>query len=304
MKILYKNVDIYGKDGISLNYAVHEMHAGKESDSLVLRFNDSQGLWSRWNPKNGDEIALEHKKSVTGKMFIHELSANNGIFTIRAMSMPLTMKDPRSASWQSITLLQIANEIATRHGLTLKAYNVKDQVYKDIRQIDESDAAFLSKLCMLESCQMLIFDGAIIIYDEIANEHRRAGGTIEINSGKYSFTDNSGEALGAVKVCAGFYSGEFMAGEGKRKFETTLKCNSSVEAKRFAAGILRDSNKSLKAGSAVLDFTSDYAPASVVDIKVKKAVQWSGKSVISKIRQDYVKNLTTLFFRSVYLEGY
>ncbi len=45
MKIIYNNVDIY-KD-ISLNYAVHEMHAENEADSLVLRFNDSKGLWSK-----------------------------------------------------------------------------------------------------------------------------------------------------------------------------------------------------------------------------------------------------------------
>lgn len=303
MKIIYNNVDIY-KD-ISLNYAVHEMHAENEADSLVLRFNDSKGLWSKWDPKTGDTIALEQKKSVTGKMFIHELTARNGIYTIRAMSMPMTMKDRRSASWQRVTLEQIAREIATRHGLTLKTFGIQNQIYSNLTQTNESDTFFLSTLCRLEGYQMIVFDGSIIIYDEAEQEKTIAGDTVEIGaSSEYTCEDRSSEAYGTSKVYAGTYQGQFSAGSGKRTMETLLKANSNTEATRFAKGLLRNANKALKTGCVLLDFTEKYAPASVIEVIAKKAVQWTGKSFVTKVRQDYVQNTTRLYFRGIYLEGY
>jgi len=303
MKILYNNVDIYGD--ISLNYAMHEMHAEGEADSLVLRFNDSKGNWSKWNPKTGDTIALEQKKSVTGKMFIHELSARNGIYTIKAMSMPMSMHDKRSATWQRVTFSEIATQIATRHGLTLKLYDIKNQTYISLNQKNESDSAFLSGLCALEGYQMIIYDGNIVIYDEATREKTVASDKVEIGKQtSYTCEDRSSEAFGSAKVYAGTYQGTFASGSGQRILETSLQANSNTEASRFAKGLLRNANKALKTGCLMLDLTAKYAPASIVEIVAQKAVQWSGKSFVTKVRQDYVKNLTTLYFRCIYLEGY
>lgn len=303
MKIMYNNKDIY-KD-ISLNYAVHEMHAEGEADSLVLRFNDPKGLWSKWDPKTGDEISLEQQGSKTGKMFIYNMQAQNGLYTIRAMSMPMSMRDCRSASWQKVKLSQIAQEIASRHGLEVKLYDVKDQTYNSMKQQEESDIAFLSGLCMLEGCQLIIYDGQIIIYGEAARENSKSTDTIEIGAaGDYSCQDYSADKYGTAKVHAGTYSGEYSTGGSSRTIERKLHANSNAEATRFAKGLLRNANKSSRVGCVTLDFTAKYAAASVVEIKTKKAKQWNGKSFITKVRQDYVRNLSVLFFRGVTLEGY
>ncbi len=303
MKILYKNKDIYGD--ISLNYALHEMHSEGEADSLTLRFNDPKGLWSKWDPKAGDEISLEQQKSKTGKMFIHQLEARNGIYTVRAMSMPLTMKDERSASWQKVKLSQLAQEIASRHNLKVKLYDVKDQTYSTLVQKCESDAKFLSRLCMLEGCQLIIYDGQLVIYDEATREKEKASDKIEIGAGgDYFYKDYTSESYGTAKVFSGSYSGEFSTGGSSRKIETMIHANSNAEASRFAKGILRDANKAQQIGCITLDFTAKYAAASVVDITTKKAKQWNGKCFITQVRQDYVKNVTVLFFRKIALEGY
>ena len=46
MNLYYNGVDIYGD--VSVNYCVHEMFAEKQADTLVIRFNDTKGTWSKW----------------------------------------------------------------------------------------------------------------------------------------------------------------------------------------------------------------------------------------------------------------
>lgn len=303
MKILYNDKDIY-KD-ISLNYAVHEMYAGDFADNLTLRFNDPKGVWSKWDPEPGDTISLEHKKAKTGKLYIFQMEAQNGMFMVRAMSMPPSMSSRRSASWEKVKYTQIASEIAERHGLMLKTYGVKDQLYASMRQQNESDIAFLNHLSLIEGNQLIIYDGQLIIYDEAEMENTSAPEVFEVGQGtEYTYSDESGEAYGVSKVIAGTFTGSYESGGSTRQIETILRANSDVEAARFAKNILRSKNKALQKGSIKTDFTSKYAPASVLNISTKKAVRWNGKSFITKVRQDYVKNLTVLYFRNITLEGY
>ncbi len=301
MNIFINNKNIY--DDISLNYAAHEMQAENEADSLVLKFNDPKGYWSKWNLQPGDEISLEHEKAKSGKMFIYEASAQNGLYVIRAMSMPLSMKDVRTSSWRKVKLSQLAEEIASRHGLSVKLYDVKDQIYESIVQ-EESNIKFLNNICMLEGCRVIIYDGKVIIYDEQSREASQASDEIEIGkSGLYSYSDYRSHAYGSAKVFAGSYIGEIAVGSG-RQLEAKIRANSNAEATRFAKGLLRYSNKSLQTGSFKLDFTPKYAPASVVNIVTPKAAQWNGKAFITKVSHDYVKNITMVSFRNINLEGY
>ena len=115
MNIYYNGVDIYGD--ISLNYAVHEMFAEKQADSLVLRFNDPNGVWSEWEPAEGDEIQLKEGYADTGIMYVHRMTPENGFFTVRALSIPLSAKTKNSNSWEGVRLLQLGEQIAEAHGL-------------------------------------------------------------------------------------------------------------------------------------------------------------------------------------------
>ena len=108
MRILYNGVDIY--NDVSLNYAVHEMNAEKQADTLVLRFNDPRGVWSKWNPQPGDKIAFEHEAAKTGAMFIQQMRPENGLYTVRAMSMPISGKVKRSKSWAAVHLFQLGTD--------------------------------------------------------------------------------------------------------------------------------------------------------------------------------------------------
>ena len=111
MNLYYNGVDIYGD--VSVNYCVHEMFAEKQADTLVIRFNDTKGTWSKWQPAEGDTVQFKEGASDTGKMFVHSMKPENGLFTIRAMSMPKSGKTKKSKSWEGVRFLQLATEFGS-----------------------------------------------------------------------------------------------------------------------------------------------------------------------------------------------
>lgn len=307
MRILYNGVDIY--NDVSLNYAVHEMNAEKQADTIVLRFNDPRGVWSKWNPQPGDKIAFEHEAAKTGAMFIHQMRPENGLYTVRAMSMPISGKEKRSKSWAAVHFFQLGNEIAARHGLTFKIYGVTDQVYAYMAQTNETDFAFFSRLCSLEGCQMVIYDGSLIVYNEAYIEQQTPVGELQIGeAGVFFYNDATDLAYGSAEVTSGSVSGSFT--DPKATTDKVLrpaipiKVNSAAEAARFAKGLLREANKNGQTGSFTEELMTGYAAVSIMSLRTTKAAAWDGTIFLSKVRHDYVKNNSTLYFRRVILEGY
>lgn len=311
MKLYYNGADIY--NDVSVNYCVHEMYAEKQADSLVIRFNDVKGVWSKWNPAAGDTIRFVEGASDTGKMFIHSMTPENGLFTIRALSMPLSGTTRRAKSWEGVRFLQLANEIAANHGLTFQNFGCADQVYPYMRQgkskVDkETDFAFFSRLCMLEGCAMLIYDGKLIAYNEQSIEKQAPAGSLDVDiNGIYNYKDNRSTCYGSCEVSSGIYNGKFSAPNAVNK--TVLRpaddvhVTSNAEAARFAKGLLRNSNKYGRTGQLSKELQLGYAAASLLRLKTKKASAWDGTVFVHKVRHDYVANKSTIYFRDL-LEGY
>ena len=110
------------------------MYADKQSDELLLKLNDTRELWDRWSPKKGDTIAVEDGAAKTGKMFVESVVPESGLITLRAYSAPQSTKDKRSKSWEKVKFLQLIQEIAGRHGLTVETYGITDQTYDYVEQ--------------------------------------------------------------------------------------------------------------------------------------------------------------------------
>ena len=306
MKLLYNNTDIY--NDVSVNYCVHEMYAEKQADTLVIRFNDTQGVWSKWNPAAGDTLRLTEGAGDTGKMFIHSMKPENGLFTIRAMSMPQSGKTRNSKSWEGVRFLQLANEIAGKHGLAFQNYGCTDQLYPRLTQANETDFAFFSRLCMLEGCQMLIYDGKLLAYNEQYIEGRSPAGSLDVGEGGvFMYQDNRAACYGSCEVSSGNFSGVFKAPGTKStavlRPEQPIPVASNAEAVRFAKGLLRNANKYGHTGQFSKSLLTGYAAASLLKLKTTKASAWDGTIFVYKARHDYVANKSTLYFRDL-LEGY
>lgn len=305
MNLYYNGVDIYGD--VSVNYCVHEMFAEKQADSLVLRFNDTKGVWSKWNPAEGDEIRFKEGASDTGKMFIHSMKPENGLYTIRALSMPVTGKTKKSKSWEGVRFLQIANEIAAAHGLIFENYGCTDQVYPYLSQDNETDFALFSRLCTLEGCQMLIYDGKLLAYNEAYIEAQTVAGSLEVDeNGNFTYRDNRAACYVSCEVNSGSFSGSFKApgATGSAILRPdNIKATSNSEAARFAKGLLRNANKYGHTGQFSKSLLTGYAAASLLTLKTPKASAWDGPVFVYKVRHDFVGNKSTLYFRDL-LEGY
>lgn len=307
MILTYNGVDIY--PDISLQYCVHETHAERQADSLTLRFNDPKGVWSKWAPTLGDTVAFEDDTSRTGAMYIHQLSPENGLYTIRALSLPVSGKIKRSKSWEAVRFFQLGAEIAARHGLSFKQYGCTDQAYPYMAQTNETDFQFFARLCILEGCQMIIYDGSLIAYSEAHIESEEPSGALSIGSdGVYQYADASDRCYGTAEIVSGRFSGKYKdsrypADRILRPAEP-VRCNSDAEAGRFARGLLRSVNKYAQTGRFSKDLLLGYAAASTVAITTSKAEAWDGTAFITRARHDYVKNKSVLYFRRVILEGY
>lgn len=306
MKLYYNGTDIY--NDVSVNYCVHEMFAEKQADTLVIRFNDTKGVWSKWNPAAGDTLRFTEGASNTGKMFIHSMKPENGLFTIRAMSMPKSGTTKQSKSWEGVRFLQLGNEIAKKHGLTFQNYGCKDQVYPYLKQENETDFALFSRLCTLEGCQMLIYDGKLLAYNEQYIESQTPAGTLEVDeNGNFAYEDNRARCFGSCEISSGSFSGKFKAPGATYtavlRPDKAIPVTSNAEAARFAKGLLRNANKYGHTGRFSKALLTGYAAASLLKLKTEKASAWNGTVFVYKVRHDYVANKSTLYFRDV-LEGY
>lgn len=305
MKVIYEGVDIY--PDISVNRCYHTMYAERHSDELLLRLNDTRQLWQRWNPKKGDKIKVEDGNAKTGTMFVDSVTPSSGFLTLRAYSMPPTVKDKRSKSWEQVKFLQLVNEIAETHGLTVVPYGVTDQTYNFVTQNNEPDFDFLYKRCILEGVAFLIFDEQIILYSQSSQEGMPAGTELKITNGyDFEYKDNGDKAFGSCEVKNGSTVGTFSSDAGKKALKTVLPLamSSEEEASRFAKNLLRDANKNMTTATIYTEYMArDIAPGSNVTLNTEGASGWDGKAFVTQVRHDYVKTKSKIWLRKP-LEGY
>lgn len=305
MKVIYEGVDIY--PDISVNRCYHTMYAERHSDELLLRLNDTRQLWQRWNPKKGDKIKVEDGNAKTGTMFVDSVTPSSGFLTLRAYSMPPTVKNKRSKSWEQVKFLQLVNEIAETHGLTVVPYGVTDQTYNFVTQNNEPDFDFLYKRCILEGVAFLVFDEQIILYSQSAQEGMQAGTELKITNGyDFEYKDNGDKAYGSCEVKNGSTVGTFSSDAGKKALKTVLPLamSSEEEASRFAKNLLRDANKNMTTATIYTEYMArDIAPGSNVTLNTEGASGWNGKAFVTQVRHDYVKTKSKIWLRKP-LEGY
>ncbi len=305
MKIIYEGVDIYPE--ISVNQCFHDMYGEKQSDELLLRLNDTRSLWDVWQPKAGDAVAIESGAAKSGKMHIESIVPESGLITLRAFSVPQSAKDKRNKSWEKIRLLQLGQEIAERHGLGFEQYGVSDQLYEYVSQNNLPDFAFLQQRCTLEGVAFLVYDGKLVIYDEAALEQQQPAKTINITpASEFEYRDDEVNAYGAAEIINGRMTGTFSAPGGGAKIlrkVIPIQMTSQEEADRFARALLRDANKHAATGTLWTSIMPDFAAGSVAELQTQDAQSWDGPAFVSRIRHDYVKGRSKLYFRRP-LEGY
>lgn len=307
IQVKFRGVDISKE--VSINRCYHDMYCEGRSDTLHIRFNDSQNQWDRWQPKVGDEISVLYGSIGTGKMFVDRAIPENGLYTLIATSIPSTAKDGKSKAWQKIFLSQIGKEIAKNHGLAFESYGVMDVQYDYILQTNETDFSFFQRLCVLEGCAYLVFNGVLVMYSQSYMESISPVKTIAVTlDGDYKFIDNSARLYGSCLIERGLYKGTYTAGNGAiRQYVPEMKLpitmSNQSEADRYAKNLLRNVNKGMLKGYIYSRIMPEFAAASTANLENYRAASWNGTVFFTHIRNDYANGKSKLFFRKP-LEGY
>ncbi len=302
--LLVNNTDISEK--ITVSSCIHEMYVGGRSDSLTIRIYDPDCQFDKWRIKTGAPIEFKDSGTASGKMELYSAAPESGDYILRAYSMPVSGTVPRTKPWERVHFVQIGEEIAKRHGLEFEAYGLDDMVYQYRAQENETDFKFFGRLCKLERAALTIYDGRLIASYEPYLESIEPATTIDTTGCVVECEDNSVLEYGAAKVSCGSYSGMFKGADDNERIwvpEKPIVCQSNAEAIRFAAAELREKNKMLISGSIEGSLMPQYAPGITVNIINRQAPSWSGNYFIYKIRHDYGKRRTKIFFRRR-LEGY
>lgn len=304
MKVIYEGVDIY--PDISVNRCFHTMYCEQHADEVLLRLNDTRQLWQKWNPAKGDKLSIEDGNAKSGELYIESITPESGLITLRALSMPQDIRDRNSKSWEQVKFLQLVEEVAGNHGLTVETYGVEDQTYNFVTQNNEADFAFLSKRCALEGVAFIIYDGRLILYSQSYIEQQASAMNLNITVGyNFEYKDGSDKMFGSCEVKNGSTVGTYSAGEGKAlKTVLPLAISSQEEADRFAKNLLRDANKNMTEAVVYTDYMErNLAPGAVVTLNTEGASGWNGPAFVTRVRHDYVKTKSKIWLRKP-LEGY
>lgn len=305
IRITYAGTDI--TTSVSINRCWHEMYAAGRSDTLSLRVNDVDGLWDRWAPAVGDEIAVSYGAIGTGTMFITAAVPQNGMYDLTAQSAPPGGFTARDKSWQKVRLLQIGEEIAGRNGLGFASYGVEDQLYAYLLQANEGDFRFLHRRAALEGCAFLVYDKTLVLYSEAYMEAQSPTETLAVTvDADYRYDDRRADLYGACLIENGQYTGSFSVSNGSSRLlkpAADFDIGSNGEAARCARGLLRAANKGCMGGYVLTRIMPGYAAASTVTLANARAPSWDGTVFLDHIRNDYGRGKSKIFFRQP-LEGY
>lgn len=306
MELLYEGIDIY--NAVSVNKCIYDSYGEEQADTLRIVFNDGNDRWDGWKPQKGDKIAASLGACNTGEMCIINVSPRNGQMLIYASSVPEKHSDKGNKSWQNVHFKQLCEEIAERHQLSCKFYDVEDQVYEYVNQQNRKDFIFLEERCVLEGCAFLVYDGNLIVYSESALESASTNNKLIIpNNVRFDYRDESPNVYNKCILKNGTITGSYEVGNTTAKTlikVMNLKISSQAEADRYAKNLLRFENKKMTSGSCVSNtFLAGYAAGTLVELQTAGVSSWDGPVIMSHVQHDFVKAKTKLYFRKT-LEGY
>lgn len=258
-----KNIDL---SGYLENFSFNDVCAdGSDSVSVDLH-NLSNKFLNGSMPSKGTQYSAtiklynwnkegEHKTLKCGTFTLDDLSvsgrpleASLGMISAPASSSFSTKG--RTKTWKSITIYQIAKQIASRYKLKL-VYDAPTIKIKSLEQNNKADSSFLNDLCTTYGIAMKIFAKKLVLYDEGRYEKKKAVRTIkesEIESGwtindtlsgtytgcKFSYTDPSTNKTVTAQV-----------GKGSRWLTETGEASSKADAQKKAIAAVNNSNKNM-----------------------------------------------------------
>ena len=303
MKLLYQNTDITSL--VNIRSADITSNAGGKSDSLDIKFNDSQKLWSVWKPQKNHKIELVHNGLASGIMYVDELRQSRGVFVVRALSITQDAKTENSRAWENVRFLEFAQDLSAKNGFNLKTYGIENNLYVRIDQTERSDFDFLDYRCVLEGYALKLYNGTAVIYSEKYIESQQLIKTIYANQfdGDYEFVCKSTGVYGSSKFTYGDIKYTYAPGGifGPVLKITDVCAYNLAEAERYGKSMLRFRNKYEYTGYFTIAIDTSITAGNVINISGLGLSD--GKYLITQTIHKITSKKTYIKVRKT-LEGY
>lgn len=355
-KVIYSKVDIsealkpYLK---SMEYT--DMLTG-QADDLQLTLEDRDGLWlEAWFPDKGATLTASiltqywtapteaEKELPLGLFEIDEIecSAIPSETKIKAVSVPnnTTLRgEGRTRSWEGYTIQKIAQDIANNAGMQLNFSSKDNPTLERVEQTEQSDLAFLDKLCQDNGLSLKVTDNQIVIFDMADMEAAEpslifvrptmkgldTSVSIDVNSNDM----NSESTLKRLKPTSWRFTSsvrdvyksctvEHSQGKKKAKISATFTdpnktegkmllvkkdVKSVEEAERMARKELREKNKDEVTGSITCMGDTDLSAG--LTVTVKGFGKFDGKYILSQVKHSLGSGYTCSVDLRRCLNGY
>lgn len=156
-RLVYKGVDVSSELAPHLVSCTYTDKIHGEADDIEVTVQDVDGLWrGPWCPETGDicSLSIGYEPGLLvpcGEFEIDEpeahLSRAGFTFAFRGLSAPVSkaLRTKKTKASEKVTLRQIADEIAGRHGLSVTG-TVPDVSFERQTQRRERDLEYLARL--------------------------------------------------------------------------------------------------------------------------------------------------------------
>ena len=183
VKAVYEGVDISQDISADLLSFVYNDNEGGKSDDVSLKLKNNHGKWSgAWLPQEGDTIEATIIKQTDagtqqfycGKCTIDDLkfSGPPSTIEINAVSVPIdnsVRRQKKSRAWENVKLSEIAADVAGNAQLDLLFLPEDsagvDPTYERRDQREETDLAFLQRICTDEGYQLKVTDRQLVVFN-------------------------------------------------------------------------------------------------------------------------------------------
>lgn len=303
MKITFNGADV--TNDLDLQSCILTDRYGGLLDDIRLVINDTEEKWANYGIVKGDEIIIKTDGYTTGSMYVSKAMINKGKLLLDAVSLKPSKKIIKSRIWHHVRLSEILNDCAKENGLELKTYGITDYYYDSLAQIQKTDIAFASEICIKEGYSVKVDNNCLIVFNEKYMESLDAEMTIraeDVNS-NYSFVLSS-ECTNNVTVS--YYdiekgllieqtaTDDNIIGDSKIIIE---KVSSFDEANRYAYGHLRNCNKKAIIGRLSMPYNSNISAGTVFNAEGFQ--EFDDKYVVIEVSHDIKLEISNLTVRKV-----
>lgn len=327
VELIYEGTDIT-KD-ISGDFKAFDFtdNESGQADDISVTLKNDHGLWSGpWFPAKGDSIRATiiddngqtKERLYCGKFKVDDLTSSGpeSSFVMKAASIPLDetiRREDKSKAWENIKLSAIVKEIASMGGLQ-PIYDVDhDPQYDRIDQREESDLAFLERICEDEGFSLKVTDDQLVIFAQQKYEARAPVATLTRGKSNVISWDLDSQAYDLYSECTCSYYDPATenllsrtvkapnVNQGMKK-KLLKRAANLAEAERYATNELRNLNKNEVNGRITVKGAVKYIGG--VTIMLSGFGVFDGKYMIESAKHSVSGGYTgTLNIRRV-LEGY